>query len=168
MGEAVETSLGTPQLDSSGSATIASQIPATTRDQVIVGLGKVGQSISQDLQAKNIQPTVTVDSGTGVGILLMSDLRIEQPAAAPGSQPLRAAAPLAPGEEAKTQPVNGGNPTTGAPATGAPTTGTTTGTTTTTTTGTTTGAATGTTAAGGNSLTSQSLTSGLGKPFTGL
>jgi hypothetical protein len=168
MGEAVETSIGTPQLSSSGSATIASQIPATTQDQIIVGLGKVGQAVGQELQAKDIQPTVTVDSGTGIGLLLMSDLRIEQPPATEGSTPLRAAAPLAPGEEAKTQPVNGGNPTTGTPATGTPATGTpATGTpaTGTPTTGTST---TGTTAAGGNTLTSQSLTSGLGKPFTGL
>lgn len=98
MGEAVETSLGTPTLSSDGSATIASQVPATSRDQVIVGLGKVGQAIGDDLEKKNIQPTVTLDSGTGVGLLIMSDLKIEQPPTT-GEKPLRADAPLAPGEK---------------------------------------------------------------------
>ncbi|MFI4957198.1 MAG: TrbI/VirB10 family protein [Gammaproteobacteria bacterium] len=155
MGEAVETSLGTPQLDSSGSATIASQIPATTRDQVIVGLGKMGQTIGQELQAKNIQPTVTLDSGTGVGLLFMSDFRMEQPPKNDLNTPLRAEAPLAPGEAKPpaTTPATG-TPATGTPATGTPATGT---------------PATGTPTTGtGGTLTSQSLTSGLGKPFTGL
>lgn len=88
MGTAVETSLGTPELNSDNSATIASQIPATSRDQIIVGLGKVGQRIATEIDQSDIQPTVTLDSGTGVGLLLMSDLRVEQ-----SPEPVTAAAP---------------------------------------------------------------------------
>lgn len=79
MGQAVQTSLGTPNLNSSGSATIASTTLATTQDQLIVGAGQVGQAIAADINQANIQPTVTLDAGTGVGLLIMSDLRIEQP-----------------------------------------------------------------------------------------
>ncbi len=116
MGEAVETSLGTPQLDSQGSATIASQVPATSRDQVLVGLGKVGQAMGQDLESKDIQPTVTLDSGTGVGLLVMSDLRVEQPAENENNTPLRPKAPLAPGEQppaVQPVPVQTGNANSG-------------------------------------------------------
>lgn len=174
MGEAVETSLGTAQLDSSGSATIASQVPATSRDQVIVGLGKAGQAMAQDLESRNIQPTVTLDAGTGVGLLLMSDLRIEQPPPSANNTPLRADAPLAPGE-AK-QPANGGqngvpgstpgttpaNPMPGMPntTTTTPGSGSNPGTTTTTTYSRERGVP--------GSLVDESLISSMGEPFTGL
>jgi hypothetical protein len=79
MGQAVQTSIGTPQLSSQNSATVATTTAATTRDQVIVGLGAVGQQIATDINQSNIQPTVTLNAGTGVGLLIMSDLRIEAP-----------------------------------------------------------------------------------------
>jgi type IV secretory pathway VirB10-like protein len=79
MGQAVETSIGTPQLDSEGSGVIASTLPADSRDQIIVGLGKAGQRIATEINKADIEPTVTLNSGTGVGLLIMSDLRIEQP-----------------------------------------------------------------------------------------
>jgi type IV secretory pathway VirB10-like protein len=107
MGQAVETSIGTPDLSSSGSATIASTLPATTRDQVIVGLGAVGTAIANDINKQNIQPTVTLDSGTGVGLLIMSDLRIEEPA------PQEAPAATPP---ATTAPAAGGTPPSGIPS----------------------------------------------------
>lgn len=77
MGQAVETSIGTPQLSSQNSATVATTNAATTRDQVIVGFGKAGQRIATEIDQSNIQPTVTLKAGTGVGLLIMSDLRIE-------------------------------------------------------------------------------------------
>lgn len=79
MGQAVETSIGTPQLSSQNSATVATTTAATTRDQVIVGFGKAGQRIATEIDKSNIQPTVTLEAGTGVGLLIMSDLRIEAP-----------------------------------------------------------------------------------------
>lgn len=79
MGQAVQSSLGTSQLASQNGAIVASQSTATNRDQFIVGLGQVGTKISKDLDQSDIQPTVTLDSGTGVGLLVMSDLRIEEP-----------------------------------------------------------------------------------------
>lgn len=79
MGLAVETSLGTPELTNENGAIVASQLQASSKDQLIVGLGKVGQRIAQEIDQSDIQPTVTIDSGTGIGLLMMSDLRIEQP-----------------------------------------------------------------------------------------
>ena len=56
-------------------------VPATTtpnwssNDQVKIGLGKVGEAFSQIIAENvNTPPTVTVDSGTGIGILLTSDM----------------------------------------------------------------------------------------------
>lgn len=95
MGQAVETSIGTPQLSSGGSATIANTLPADTRDQMIVGLGKAGQRIATEIDKSNIQPTVTLNSGTGVGLLMMSDLRIEKPPEKPKA--VAAPAPAASG-----------------------------------------------------------------------
>lgn len=167
MGEAVETSLGTPELDSSGSATIASQVPATSRDQVIVGLGKVGQAIGQELESKNIQPTVTLDSGTGVGLLLMSDLRIEQPPPSTTNAPLRADAPLAPGEKPATAPgTTPGTAPAAGPVPGAPNT-----TTTTTNNGTSVTSTTQYTrqrGVPGSLVNDNMLTSEMGEPFSGL
>jgi len=79
MGVAVETSLGTPELTNENGAIVANQLKASGKDQVIVGLGKVGQRIAEEIDQSDIQPNVTIDSGTGLGLLMMSDLRIEQP-----------------------------------------------------------------------------------------
>jgi type IV secretory pathway VirB10-like protein len=79
MGQAVQTSIGTPQLSSSGSATIASTAAVTTQQQVTMGLGALGSQMAADVNKAGIQPTVTLNSGTGVGILIMADLRIEEP-----------------------------------------------------------------------------------------
>ncbi len=79
MGDAVLTSLGTPNLTDDNGTIIASQVTATTRDQVIAGIGKVGQRIGQEIDQSDIQPLVTLDSGTGVGLLFLQDLRVEQP-----------------------------------------------------------------------------------------
>lgn len=79
MGDAVLTSLGTPNLTDESGTIIASQVTASGRDQLIVGLGKAGQRIGQELDKSDIPPLVTLDSGTGVGLLFLKDLRIEEP-----------------------------------------------------------------------------------------
>jgi intracellular multiplication protein IcmE len=83
MGDAILTSLGTPNLTDDSGTIIASQVTATGRDQLIVGLGKVGQRIGQEIDQSDIPPLVTLDSGTGVGLLFLKDLRIEEPEEAP-------------------------------------------------------------------------------------
>ncbi|WP_119344109.1 DotG/IcmE/VirB10 family protein [Facilibium subflavum] len=53
--------------------------PPTVKDAAYAGLGKVGQATSQAMQAQFARPpTVTVDQGTAVGILLMNDLIINE------------------------------------------------------------------------------------------
>lgn len=106
MGQAVETSIGTPTLSGSDSATITTTNAATTRDQVIVGIGKAGQRIATEIDKSNIQPTVTLVSGTGVGLLIMSDFRIEEP------PPKQAPPPAAAAPPATAPPANGQNGTT--------------------------------------------------------
>ncbi len=120
MGDAVLTSLGTPTLTDDSGAIIASQVVASGHDQVIAGLGKVGQKLGEEIDQSDIPPLVTLDSGTGVGLLFLQDLRIEeserelsymgdkanQPA--PGTQPVQGTPaqgtqPAQPGQS--TQPV---------------------------------------------------------------
>lgn len=114
MGDAVLTSLGTPNLTDDSGTIIASQVTATGRDQLIAGLGKVGQRIGEDIDKSDTPPLVTLDSGTGVGLLLLQDLRIEEtdrtldvgsgggPAAPAPGQP-------AEGGQQGTQPAGGGS-----------------------------------------------------------
>lgn len=94
MGEAVTSSLGTSQLADENGAIVASQATATTRDQLIAGFGAVGSKLAEEVDKSNIQPTVTVDSGTGVGLLVMSDLRVEKPPEKKVEAPAKALAPM--------------------------------------------------------------------------
>lgn len=51
----------------------------TVQDAAYAGLGKIGSASSQAMQAQfNQPPTVTVDQGTAIGVLLMSDLIIRK------------------------------------------------------------------------------------------
>lgn len=54
---------------------------------VYSGLGQVGTRLSQDTNLSNMSPTVTVDSGTGVGLLLLADLTTTAPPVAPEAAP---------------------------------------------------------------------------------
>lgn len=94
MGEAVTSSLGTSQLADENGAIVASQAVATGRDQFIAGLGEVGSKIAEEIDKSDIPPTVTVDSGTGIGLLVMSDLRVEKPAEKEEEAPEKSVAPL--------------------------------------------------------------------------
>ncbi len=52
--------------------------PLNTRQQVLVGLGTAGQKIATNFGDKfsNLPPTVKIKGGTGIGILIMSDLKL--------------------------------------------------------------------------------------------
>lgn len=53
--------------------------PLNTDQQIAVGLGKVGQSYAQYMGANfNTPPTIRVPSGSGIGILIMSDLTLPE------------------------------------------------------------------------------------------
>lgn len=73
--QAVQSSLQ-PSFTSSNNTFVATSTQATTRQEVLVGLGQVGQQISQEIQKYDPQPTVTVDSGTSMGLLFLSDFTL--------------------------------------------------------------------------------------------
>ncbi|EKD76892.1 MAG: hypothetical protein ACD_42C00543G0001, partial [uncultured bacterium] len=51
------------------------QTALTSRQQVLVGLGKVGSAYAQNMgQNFNRAPTIRIPGGTGIGVLVMSDL----------------------------------------------------------------------------------------------
>jgi intracellular multiplication protein IcmE len=70
--QAVQSSLQ-PSFTSSNNTFVATSTKATTTQEILVGLGQVGQQMSQQIQQYKPDPTVTVDSGTSVGLLFLSD-----------------------------------------------------------------------------------------------
>ena len=51
--------------------------PPDPTQAVLIGLGKVGSTLGQNLSGIiDRPPTVKIQSGTGVGILIMSDLSV--------------------------------------------------------------------------------------------
>lgn len=72
----VLTSMGTVQTSSAnGLQTTTQSAQLSNRQQIFAALGQVGQKLGQSWEAySTIPPTITVDSGTGVGILFLSDV----------------------------------------------------------------------------------------------
>ena len=56
-------------------------VKATSRDQVITGFGNVGKQIAQNTNFFTRPPTIRIDSGVGFGLLMLSDLNLNAPAA---------------------------------------------------------------------------------------
>lgn len=53
------------------------QTPLNTRQQIMVGFGKVGDAYAQNMGSNfNRAPTVRVPAGTGIGVLVMGDLTL--------------------------------------------------------------------------------------------
>lgn len=54
-----------------------------TEQQLTYGLGSAGKKISNDFsnQYQNIQPTVKIQGGTGIGVLIMKDMQVPEAAA---------------------------------------------------------------------------------------
>jgi len=51
--------------------------PLSVNQQVAVGFGKVGQAYAQHMGSNfNRAPTIRIGAGTGIGLLLMSDLQL--------------------------------------------------------------------------------------------
>lgn len=72
----VLTSQGSVQTTSAnGLSTTTTSATLNNRQQILAALGQVGQQLGQSWKAySTIPPTVTVDQGTGVGILFLSDV----------------------------------------------------------------------------------------------
>jgi intracellular multiplication protein IcmE len=67
----------TPASDAGGLINVynAPPVQATTKTAVYQGLGQIGTNLSQQMgQVFNTPPTVTLNSGSGIGVLFMSDL----------------------------------------------------------------------------------------------
>jgi len=75
--QAVQSSLQ-PSFTASNNTFVATSTKATTKQEVLVGLGQVGQQISQNLQQYQPKPTVTVDEGTSLGLLFLTDFSLAQ------------------------------------------------------------------------------------------
>lgn len=73
--QAVQTSLQ-PSFTSSNNTFVATSTQATTKQEILVGLGQVGQQISQNIQQYSPPPTVTVDAGVSLGLLFLSDFSL--------------------------------------------------------------------------------------------
>lgn len=73
--QAVQSSLQ-PSFTASNNTFTATATTASTKQQVLVGLGQVGQQISQNLQQYQPKPTVTIDEGTSLGLLFLNDFSL--------------------------------------------------------------------------------------------
>lgn len=73
--QAVQTSLQ-PSFTSSNNTFVATSTQATTKQEILMGLGQVGQQISQNIQQYSPPPTVTVDAGVSLGLLFLSDFTL--------------------------------------------------------------------------------------------
>lgn len=69
------------QVETTTSGSVSSMPELNTTEKVMVGLGNVGQQFSTAMSSKvNIPPTVKINSGSSIGILLMADLPIPKKA----------------------------------------------------------------------------------------
>jgi intracellular multiplication protein IcmE len=67
----------TPASDAGGLINVynAPPVQATTKTAIYQGLGQIGTNLSQQMaQVFNTPPTVTLNAGSGIGVLFMSDL----------------------------------------------------------------------------------------------
>lgn len=82
MGDAVLASIQ-PDFQLENDVFTVNSVTVGTRDQVIVGLGEVGRKAGEKMdKVFDMPPTVTVDSGTAVGLLFLQDFSLQ-----PGQNP---------------------------------------------------------------------------------
>ncbi len=101
IGEAFLAGITQPVAQSSTGLVVVQSADVTTQDAVAVGLGTVGQAWGENLgDVFDKPPTVTVDSGTGIGVLFMKDFIINE-----GSpeEPTNATTPV--GNQAQAAPL---------------------------------------------------------------
>jgi len=123
MSDAILASISNPgfEVDANG-VIVGSSVTPTIHDQVVSGFGKVGEQIGEQTDFFNRPPTITVDSGTAMGILMLQDFSLansgNKPSGLAGAQPLNAVNtnPFAPAQPQRTPPQNAA--TTGAPTQG--------------------------------------------------
>ncbi|HLF66129.1 MAG TPA: TrbI/VirB10 family protein, partial [Gammaproteobacteria bacterium] len=80
VGEAILAGITQPVIETNDSQVLVVQSATVTATQaLLVGVGTVGQKWGEHLgEIFNKKPTVTVDSGTGIGLLLMKDFVINE------------------------------------------------------------------------------------------
>ena len=77
VGEAVLAGIQ-PDFTVDGTSISVTNIQTTTKDQVLVGLGEVGTKLGEKLDPIfDKPPTVTVESGTAVGLLFLQDFSLQ-------------------------------------------------------------------------------------------
>jgi len=78
MSQAVLSSLNNPGFEVGSNGVITgSSVGPSTRDQLITGLGQVGQNLSNSMDYFNRPATITIAPGTSMGLLLMQDLTLD-------------------------------------------------------------------------------------------
>ena len=108
MSEAILSSISNPGFEVDGNGVIVgSSVQPTTRDQLIAGFGQVGAELSDQVDYFDRPATITVDSGTSMGILMLQDFSLAstgKPLGMAGVQPASNAAhpnPFAPAQPAR-------------------------------------------------------------------
>lgn len=77
VGEAVLAGIQ-PDFTVDGSTFSVTNVESTTKDQILVGVGEVGTKLGDKLDPIfNTPPTVTLDSGTAIGLLFLQDFSLE-------------------------------------------------------------------------------------------
>jgi len=86
MSQAVLSSINNPGFETDGNGVIVgSSVTPTVRDQIISGFGQVGQQLSEKSNLFNRPATITVDSGTAMGLLMLQDFSMTATPATAGA-----------------------------------------------------------------------------------
>lgn len=94
MGDAVLAGIQ-PDFQVDNDVFTVNSVTVGTRDQVIVGLGEVGRKAGEKMDKYfDMPPTVTVDSGTAVGLMFLQDFSIQP--GTPAVQVVNTSTPAAP------------------------------------------------------------------------
>ncbi|MFI4954813.1 MAG: TrbI/VirB10 family protein, partial [Gammaproteobacteria bacterium] len=93
VGEAVLAGIQ-PEFAVTGETITITDVAVSTKDQVLVGLGEVGTKLGEKLDPLfDMPPTVTVDSGTSIGLLFLQDFYLQPPTGGVSATPTPAPAP---------------------------------------------------------------------------
>ena len=70
--------LGTSEVQVKETGTTVKAVKATLEDQIMLGAGEVGDALSKNVEqaSASVQPTVYIESGTPVGVLLLADFKL--------------------------------------------------------------------------------------------
>lgn len=129
MSQAVLDAIANPGFDiDENGVIIVDSAKATTRDIILTGLGGIGEAVSENLNFWERPVTIKIASGTGIGLLFLSDLRLENVPPSEGltpgggqmtAQPVSSSRPRSESEGAKyIQPSKGASSGTSRPRLG--------------------------------------------------